>query len=342
MSWLKAESLVFSAAWANCTSSCRHLGSTVARVLLLPPSSNKHLARYAHNTDLTITQSHLFMRWPHFHLLLSALQTDAKKVYVVGHSLGGAMAAIAALRLNYLLKNTDTGAEVGGVWLFGCPRIGNQAWQDEYHRRLLTKTLRMANFGDFASRLPMQTQICPSAARILSNFEFRHVGRSVVLCPESATGLTNWRLSAEGSETLDCAHRDPSDLTLTTHWLGPYLDAWRRAHATAYPMNIRKTPHLTANVTMEATNGTTLAMLQSVNLATDPCITSIMCEECSLSFPNDRNKQLNVPARAGGPIGCCTSASCSMQSAWDAVATIGAQITRTFNPLSVCSGYICT
>jgi hypothetical protein len=247
---------------------------------------------------------------------LLSLQTETKKVYLIGHSLGGSMASIAALRMHYLLKQTRTGAEVGGVWLFGCPRVGNEEWAAEYNRRLLHKTLRMANFGDFASRLPMQTQFCPSAARLLSNFQFRHVGRSLVLCPDSTTGLTDWHLYANGSEALNCGNDRPDapDFTVTTHWLGPYLDAWRRAHAAAL----------------------------GIKLASDPLIASVICEACSLSFPNDRAKQLNVPARAGGPIGCCTSASCSQQSAWDAVVAIKAQVIRSFNPASVCRGYICT
>jgi hypothetical protein len=226
------------------------------------------------------------------------------------------MASIAALRMHYLLKQTRTGAEVGGVWLFGCPRVGNQEWAAEYNRRLLGRTLRMANFGDFASRLPMQKQICPSAARLLSNCQFRHVGRSLVLCPDAATGLTDWHLYANGSEALNCGtdRPDAPDFTVTTHWLGPYLDAWRRAHAAAL----------------------------GVKLASDPLIASVVCEACSLSFPNDRAKQLNVPARAGGPIGCSTSASCSQQSAWDAVVAIKAKVVRSFNPASVCRNYICT
>lgn len=232
---------------------------------------------------------------------------------MVGHSLGGAMAAIGALRMNYLWRDSEN--EVGGVWLFGCPRVGNKAWMEEYNSKLLTRTLRMANFADFASRLPMTRQICTSAT-LLGTFEFRHIGRALVLCPDAATGLANWHMFSNGSEVLDCGPRpDTPDFTVTTHWLGPYLDAWRRAHTSA---------------------------LAEYVLAEDPHVKSVLCDECSLSFPKDRDKQLNVPARAGGPIGCCTSASCSIRSAWNAVASVGDELTRSFNPQSTCTGYICT
>jgi pimeloyl-ACP methyl ester carboxylesterase len=59
-------------------------------------------------------------------LLLHATQpqTATKKVYFIGHSLGGAMASIAAVRFQHLVRKS-VAAEVGGVWLFGCPRVGN-------------------------------------------------------------------------------------------------------------------------------------------------------------------------------------------------------------------------
>lgn len=222
------------------------------------------------------------------------------------------MATIAALRLDSLWRNNSS--SVAGVWLYGCPRVGNKAWMEEYNSRLLNRTLRVANFADFASRLPMQSQLCTSST-ILGSFEFRHVGRTLVLCPDTHTGLGNWRLYPQGSEWLDCSARpDVPDFTVSTHWLGPYMDAWRRAHT---------------------------SVLKS-DLSADPYVLSVLCEECSLSFPHDRNKQLNVPARAGGPIGCCTSASCSVQAAWSAVATIGEHLSRSFNPKSVCMSYICT
>lgn len=93
--------------------------------------------------------------------------------------------------------------QVGGVWLFGCPRVGNAAWAAAYNERLLERTMRFVQYADFAVRLPMQVQMCPSR-RIGSQFEFAHVGQQVLLCPDAKTGLVRWRLSGNGSELLDC------------------------------------------------------------------------------------------------------------------------------------------
>ena len=47
------------------------------------------------------------------------------KLLVTGHSLGAAVALIAGYSLQY-----DIGMDVAGVYTYGCPRVGNQAFSD--------------------------------------------------------------------------------------------------------------------------------------------------------------------------------------------------------------------
>lgn len=63
------------------------------------------------------------------------------EIYITGHSLGAAVASIAALRLNVLLPKGR--ARVAGVWVFGSPRVGNAEWARLYDAALLSKTLRI-------------------------------------------------------------------------------------------------------------------------------------------------------------------------------------------------------
>lgn len=281
---------------------------------------------------------------------------------------------------------TTAPTQVGGVWLFGCPRVGNDVWAATYNDRLLERTLRFVQFADFAVRLPMQLQICPSR-RIGATFAFAHVGQQVLLCPDARTGLVRWRLSVNGSEVLDCGRTpgalrclavcsaagsrticspawrgaglsmrcdavpcrqanvapcvplpsppkqparpclqtpittDTPDISVTTHWLGSYFDAWRRGATAA------SAPRGGAPAT---------------NLAVDPYVASVMCAQCSLSYPQDAAKQLNVIARAGGPVACSTSASCNQREAWQAAAGIGDGESAPFNPASSCQNYVCS
>lgn len=119
-------------------------------------------------------------------------------------------------------------------------------------------------------------------------------------------------------------HTDTPDITVTTHWLGSYFDAWRRG----------------ATASSAARGGAGGA--PAVNLAVDPYVASVMCAQCSLSYPQDAAKQLNVIARAGGPVACSTSASCSQRQAWQAVAGIGDGESKPFNLGSTCAGYVCS
>jgi hypothetical protein len=211
-------------------------------------------------------------------------------------------------------------------------------WAEEYNRRLLRKTLRFSNFADCAARLPRESQLCPVLSfRGPSSFEFRHVGQSVVLCPDASTGLTRWRLFRQGAENLDCGGSsntsssssssssggdstpDVPDISVTTHWLGSYFDAWRRGRALALQggRGNATRPH--------------------------PLVAAVMCDECSLRLPLEPAKQLNVVARAGGPVGCSCSSSCSSSGAWEAATGVGdGLLSREFNPNSTCVGYLCT
>ncbi|KAF6262704.1 Alpha/Beta hydrolase protein [Scenedesmus sp. NREL 46B-D3] len=150
-------------------------------------------------------------------------QAPGSRIYVLGHSLGAAIASIAALRLQRggVLAGA---ADVAGVWLLAAPRAGNAAWRDAYNAALLTRTLRMSTFRDFAVRVPLQTQECSAgglAAIVTPWSRYAHVGRSLLMCPAPSGGLVRWTVSARGSEVLDCGSiADAPDLTGATHMLG--------------------------------------------------------------------------------------------------------------------------
>jgi predicted lipase len=56
-----------------------------------------------------------------FHLAELLQEQPVARVYFLGHSLGGAMAAIAAPLMKAQLNLEDV-----RLWTFGCPRVGNQ------------------------------------------------------------------------------------------------------------------------------------------------------------------------------------------------------------------------
>jgi len=81
---------------------------------------------------------------------LLALDSRAQKegVFVTGHSLGGALALLAAqILFNALVP-------VIAVYTFGGPRVGNRAWAENYNLILGGRTFRFVNQEDVIPRVP--------------------------------------------------------------------------------------------------------------------------------------------------------------------------------------------
>lgn len=85
---------------------------------------------------------------------------DDKKIFFTGHSLGAALAQLAA----YRQASTDA-RRIGGVYVFGSPRVGNQDYKAAYDKRLLSKTFLHINNKDLVPKVP---------PRILG---YRHLGK---------------------------------------------------------------------------------------------------------------------------------------------------------------------
>jgi triacylglycerol lipase len=69
-------------------------------------------------------------------------------LFLTGHSLGGALAILAAAQLQLC------GHQVDGVYTFGCPRIGDRQFAMQYNRRLYNCTFRLVNHRDIVTQLP--------------------------------------------------------------------------------------------------------------------------------------------------------------------------------------------
>jgi len=72
----------------------------------------------------------------------------AKPIFVTGHSLGGALAVLAAMELH------RNGFTIAQVYTFGQPRVGNKAFADWYDSALKDRTWRMVFEEDIVPRFP--------------------------------------------------------------------------------------------------------------------------------------------------------------------------------------------
>jgi pimeloyl-ACP methyl ester carboxylesterase len=98
-------------------------------------------------------------------LVVAKLDAAAPKLagctlHVAGHSLGGALATLAAIHLS-----RRHSCPIGSVYTFGSPRVGDGVFAREFELRLGTRCHRVVNNEDLVTRVPTRTM------------GYEHVGR---------------------------------------------------------------------------------------------------------------------------------------------------------------------
>ncbi len=88
----------------------------------------------------------------------SYITDEIREIYICGHSLGGALSLVCGYDLFCLFPQKKY-----HITVFGCPRIGNLAFKNEFNR-FLPDTLRIENGNDIVTKIP------PAV------FGFHHVG----------------------------------------------------------------------------------------------------------------------------------------------------------------------
>jgi hypothetical protein len=80
--------------------------------------------------------------WEDLLACLTALQRGERRIWMTGHSLGAALATLAA----------DRFGEVQGVYTFGSPRVGNLQFKESYSNRVY----RLVNGSDIVAQMPSE------------------------------------------------------------------------------------------------------------------------------------------------------------------------------------------
>ncbi len=77
-----------------------------------------------------------------------AQSAELPPLYITGHSLGGALATMAAAALS------DYGVDVAGVYTFGQPRVGDRTFVNQLNAHTRGKVLRFVNNNDIVPHVP--------------------------------------------------------------------------------------------------------------------------------------------------------------------------------------------
>jgi triacylglycerol lipase len=119
---------------------------------------------------------------PEIEQAMEKSKSSRKPLFIAGHSLGAALAALAAQFAE------GKGAKPRAVYGFGMPRAGGEQFQADYNARLGPVTFRLVHGLDIVARIPR------------SGLGFRHVGREVH-CDSGQRFDPSAPLSAVGSDT---------------------------------------------------------------------------------------------------------------------------------------------
>jgi triacylglycerol lipase len=153
---------------------------------------------------------------------LTRLHASGRPLYVVGHSLGAAVAVVAAR-----LIASDAQRPVSRVYAFGMPRTGDQAFAEACGAQL----------GDRIYRLVHGTDIVPGVPFDLAKFNYRHVGR-YLRCPSGgsfmAAELTPGSSSDEPNLGRDALERLKGEFRRASSWRWPTLSFDSRALLKAF------------------------------------------------------------------------------------------------------------
>jgi triacylglycerol lipase len=117
-----------------------------------------------------------------------------RRIWITGHSLGGALAALAAAETRFI-----AGAPLAGLYTFGQPRIGDEQFANQFDSALRSVSFRYVNDKDIVPRVPLYTA------------GYRHVGEEFFLLatgelqqdPRLEVKIRNFLSSKSGSIQAD-------------------------------------------------------------------------------------------------------------------------------------------
>lgn len=92
--------------------------------------------------------------WEKLGAAIAELRTGNQAIWITGHSLGGALATLAAARLSLGDGIRDQQFDVQGLYTFGQPRTGNRDFTAAFDQRFQGRSFRFVNNNDIVPEVP--------------------------------------------------------------------------------------------------------------------------------------------------------------------------------------------
>jgi len=146
------------------------------------------------------------------------LPGSGRPIWVTGHSLGGALATLASVRL----QNEGYGVQV--VYTYGSPRVGDL----DFYAAYLALNYRFVNNNDIVPHLPLETMVLGVPGHGIRFFRYKHVGTLEYLNRFGTLGEGTNDWNAKKMLVLDSLERAkgiPTPDAVKDHFIGNYIDA---------------------------------------------------------------------------------------------------------------------
>ncbi|MFF9644906.1 lipase family protein [Kitasatospora aureofaciens] len=149
--------------------------------------------------------------FPDVRKTLAELRDNDQTVWITGHSLGGALAMLAAARLSL----EDPRLTADGVYTFGQPRTCDRLLTTAYNKALKGRSYRFVNNNDIVPQLPPEPAFTHiEALRFIDSAGTVHDGASGLI-----SGL------ATRAKSLTSAAFEPTGEGVRDHFMRSYLAA---------------------------------------------------------------------------------------------------------------------
>ncbi len=99
--------------------------------------------------------------WDELNACITAFQDKGQSLWVTGHSLGAALATLAAARWR------EADRPVHGLYSFGGPRVGNRAFERTFDQDFGARNFRFVNNADLVTRVPLRAMGFSHAGTLL-------------------------------------------------------------------------------------------------------------------------------------------------------------------------------
>jgi len=86
--------------------------------------------------------------WPRIAVLLQRADDNGKTIWITGHSLGGGLSHIAAMRAD------AEDIPIAGIYTFASPRVGDDEFVKAYNQRFGGRSFRVVNVEDMVPHVP--------------------------------------------------------------------------------------------------------------------------------------------------------------------------------------------